>query len=129
MAASVETVPLFEAPVLAIAVVVSPTPTGISAFAVGLTTEGPVDLVRVRRPGVAYGPFDTRADLDLAVMAAASEPDPLAAARQVGAAVGKAAAAHPGFVSTDWDAVHVTVNGSRLLARHRHEGPRVPYGA
>lgn len=124
-----ETVPLFEAPVVTVALVAGAGRSGQSAFAVGLTAQGPPIQVSVPAPGVAYGPPDARAELDLAVIAAASEPDVATAAGLVGASVVNAATSYPGFVSADWDAALVSDHGSQVLLWHRQQGPKVPYGA
>jgi len=110
----------FERPVLTVALVAGPSPSGPDAYVVGLTTTGLCIPHRVLEDGLAYGPGNVRADLALAVTDAAAQPSPHEGLARVGAVIESAATKALGLVSLDWDSVTVAPEGTIGVEHHQY---------
>lgn len=117
----------FEVPVLTVALLAGPTADGVLLEAVGLTAEGQCVLATRTGQGVAYGPSENRAQLNLAVSEAADR-DGVAAAEHMREAIAAAVVRHHALVSLDCDLVVVGPDGAGPVTSYRHPGGVVPRG-
>jgi hypothetical protein len=117
----------FEVPVITVALVAGPDPNGVLLQAVGLTASGPCVDATLTGHGVAYGPQEERARLNVAVSRAA-DMTVADASRHLREAIAETSLRHRALVSIDCDTVVVGPAGAGPIEPYRHPGVVLPRG-
>lgn len=117
----------FDLPVLTVVALAGLIVGEPTAYAVGLTSQGPAELRTVRAPGATFTPASARADLGLMLLTGEPSTSLETVVDSCGEQIRGAAIANPALVSLDWDHVVVSAAAAKLrIVAHTSEP--TPFG-